>query len=261
MKKAVFFDIDGTLWDDNMQVPQSTKTAIRALRRNGTYAFICSGRSRAAIQAKELLSDIGFDGILAACGTYVEYRGDVVFERTLSSEELRELTECFQRQNKPLILEGKHCLYADMEDFGGNAYILNLKESLGDGFQSFTAHAGGYDANKATAYFDGGDLEQVKRELTEKFDLIFHTSRVFEIVPKGFSKASGIAWICKYLHVAQEDTYAFGDSINDVEMLSHAGHGIAMGNATDVAKAAADYVTADLLKDGIKKGLEHFALI
>ena len=54
MKKAVFFDIDGTLWDDRMQVPKSTVLAIRKLRENGHYAFICSGRSRAAIQAKEL---------------------------------------------------------------------------------------------------------------------------------------------------------------------------------------------------------------
>ncbi len=44
MKKAVFFDIDGTLWDEKMRVPESTAAAIHKLRENGTYAFICSGR-------------------------------------------------------------------------------------------------------------------------------------------------------------------------------------------------------------------------
>lgn len=261
MKKAVFFDIDGTLWDDRMQVPKSTVLAIRKLRENGHYAFICSGRSRAAIQAKELLTDIGFDGILAACGTYIEYSGDIVFERTLSNEELKELTDCFARQKKPLILEGKGCLYADMEEFCENAYIVNLKESLGNGFQPFTENAGRYDANKATAYFQGGDIERVKSELSGHFDLIFHSSKVFEIVPKGYSKAKGISWICDYLKVSHENTYAFGDSVNDVEMLSCVGHGIAMGNATDVAKQAADYETADIWEDGILKGLCHFSLI
>lgn len=261
MKKAVFFDIDGTLWDEHMQVPPGTVAAIHKLRENGHYAFICSGRSRASIQAEELLSNIGFDGILAACGTYIEYRGGVVFERTLSDAELCELTGCFKRQGQPLILEGKRCLYGDMEYFSGNRYILNLKKSLGDGFVPLAANEGNYDANKATSYFDGGDIEQVKQELADSFDLIFHTAKVFEIVPKGYSKASGIRWICDYLKVPYENTFAFGDSINDIEMLSYVRHGIAMGNATDVAKKSAEYVTADIWDDGILKGLKHFSLI
>lgn len=56
-------------------------------------------------------------------------------------------------------------------------------------------------------------------------------------------------------------SYAFGDSINDVEMLKHVQHGIAMGNGTKAAKEAADYITAPLHEDGIYKGLEHFGLI
>ena len=62
--KAVFFDIDGTIWDAHMWIPESTKRAIRALRENGHLTFICSGRTRAFIQAEELL-DLGFDGIIA----------------------------------------------------------------------------------------------------------------------------------------------------------------------------------------------------
>jgi hydroxymethylpyrimidine pyrophosphatase-like HAD family hydrolase len=67
MKKAVFFDIDGTLWNYKMQIPQSTVSAIRKLRENGHYAFICSGRSRSNIQSPDLLG-IGFDGVVASCG-------------------------------------------------------------------------------------------------------------------------------------------------------------------------------------------------
>lgn len=64
MNKAVFFDIDGTLWDEHMQIPDSTRTAIRALRETGNYAFLCSGRSRANIRSEKLL-ELGFDGIIA----------------------------------------------------------------------------------------------------------------------------------------------------------------------------------------------------
>lgn len=62
MKKAVFFDIDGTLWNEHMQVPESTTKAIRELRNAGNYAFLCSGRSRSNIRSEKILG-IGFDGL------------------------------------------------------------------------------------------------------------------------------------------------------------------------------------------------------
>ena len=64
MKKAVFFDIDGTLWDFKMNIPESTKEALKELRKNGHYAFLCSGRSRSNIKSPKLLA-LGFDGIVA----------------------------------------------------------------------------------------------------------------------------------------------------------------------------------------------------
>ena len=72
---AVFFDIDGTLWDKENRIPDSTKEAIRLLRKNGHLTFICSGRTRVFINSEELLS-MGFDGILCGCGTHIEYQGE-----------------------------------------------------------------------------------------------------------------------------------------------------------------------------------------
>ena len=86
MKHAVFFDIDGTLLDEHMQIPKSAITAIRKLRDNGDFAFLCSGRTRVNIYTKELLEDIGFDGIIAGCGTHIEYHGSDVFEKTIPQE-------------------------------------------------------------------------------------------------------------------------------------------------------------------------------
>ncbi|MCI8490561.1 MAG: Cof-type HAD-IIB family hydrolase [Lachnospiraceae bacterium] len=261
MRKAVFFDIDGTLWDWNMQVPKSTITAIHRLRENGTYAFICSGRSRGAIRAKELLEDIGFDGIVAGCGTHIEYQGELIFEKNLSQEEITFLLECFQTYNTPAILEGKRYLYADRETFGGDPYIEYLENILGNGFLTIKDHKGNYEANKVSIDITKGDVEGIQNALSKRYELICHGIKVMEIVPKGFSKASGIRQVCGYLNIPREHTYAFGDGENDIEMLRYANYGIAMGNATKEAKAAADYVTTDIKEDGIFNGLKHFELI
>ena len=102
---------------------------------------------------------------------------------------------------------------------------------------------------------------KVLSHLEENFTPLVHDAACAEFIPKGFSKASGIEKTCELLGIEKEDTYAFGDSINDVEMLKHVQHGIAMGNGTKAAKEAADYITAPLHEDGIYKGLEHFGLI
>lgn len=78
---------------------------------------------------------------------------------------------------------------------------------------------------------------------------------------RGYSKATGIAQMCRLAGVRREDTYAFGDSANDLEMLSFVAHGIAMGNGTKEAKEAAEYVTTDIEEDGIYNGLLHYGLI
>ena len=71
MPKAIFFDIDGTLWDREQRIPESVKKALERLKENSHLFFICSGRTRSFIPDRELMP-LGFDGILAGCGTYGE---------------------------------------------------------------------------------------------------------------------------------------------------------------------------------------------
>ena len=70
-----------------------------------------------------------------------------------------------------------------------------------------------------------------------------------------------IDWLCRHMGIKNEDTYAIGDSVNDLDMLSFVGHGIAMGNGTPPAKEAAEFVTTDIYDDGIKHAMEHYGLI
>jgi hypothetical protein len=259
MKKAVFFDIDGTIWNERMEIPESTILAIRGMRRQGHYAFICSGRSRANIRDPKLLG-IGFDGILAGCGTDVEYHGEKIFELLLAPEQISRVMEICKRNQMSALLEGPRCCYYRPEEFVGDFYIEYLKKELGADMKVMD-DCTAFEVNKFSVALHDTDIEQVTKELGADFDVVTHHAKLIEILPHGYTKATGIQTICEKLGIRREDTYAFGDSANDLEMLSYVGHGIAMGNGTDAVKQTAEYVTASVMKDGIRAGLQHYGLL
>ena len=101
----------------------------------------------------------------------------------------------------------------------------------------------------------------LKKGLCADYEMMVHDIPVMEIVPKGCSKGTGIQLVCRKLGIAREQTYAFGDSVNDLPMFEAAGHSIAMGNASEFVKQQASYVTDTLHQDGIYHALEHFGLV
>lgn len=260
MKKAVFFDIDGTLWDFRNQIPRSTVTAIQALRKNGHYAFICSGRSRAYIRHPDLFA-IGFDGLVAGCGTHVELDGVRIYKKLIDRELAIHTVETVRSYGFRPILEGPEYLYFDDADFGNDIYGQKLKRELGSQLMSIEDNYGDWVINKLSCATNDADREGCFAALEEYYTYLIHNSSVVECVPKGHTKATGIAKMCEALDIDRSDTFAVGDSVNDLAMLEYAGVGIAMGNGSDEAKASADYVTSDLQDDGIYNAMLHFGLI
>ena len=260
MSKAVFFDIDGTLWDFYNQIPESTVEAIRGLRKNGHYAFICSGRARAYIQHPDLFG-IGFDGVVAGCGTHVELDGKRIYEKLIDRELAVHTVETVRSYGFRPILEGPEYLYMDDADFGDELYGQKLKRELGERLVSISDHYGSWVINKLSCATDRADREGCFAALEEYYTYLIHNSAVVEMVPKGHTKATGIGKMCEALGIDRADTFAVGDSVNDLAMLEFAGVGIAMGNGSAEAKEAADYVTTDLNEDGIYNAMVHFGLI
>jgi Cof subfamily protein (haloacid dehalogenase superfamily) len=92
-------------------------------------------------------------------------------------------------------------------------------------------------------------------------DFIDRGEGFFEVIPKGYSKASGIEFLINYLNIPHENTFAIGDSSNDLPMLEYVKHSIAMGNASKVVLDMASFVTKDVDEDGIAFALKHFHII
>ena len=97
--------------------------------------------------------------------------------------------------------------------------------------------------------------------MEERGSIIYREGSMLEITRRGYSKESGLKQMIALLGVSMEDCYAIGDSTNDLPMLRSVPHSVAMGNAPDEVKAAAEYVTLPLHEDGIKAALQHYQLI
>ena len=259
MKKALFFDIDGTLLDENNFITKSAAEGIHRLQANGNYAFLCTGRSRAFVRRKELL-DIGFDGLVSGCGTMIEFHDEVIYYRKLEEVLVQKTIAYLKRHQAATIMEGRFHLYLDEDDFGDDRYVVRLREEMGEDLLPIGTESSGWEVSKFSCVTKDSDLLLLKQDLEKDYELLLHSSEVMELVPKGCSKGTGILKVCEKLGIDRADTYAFGDSVNDLPMFEVAGHSIAMGNGTELVKQKASYVTDSLHNDGIYHALEHFGL-
>jgi len=257
---VLFFDIDGTLWDYKNYIPESTREGIRKARENGHLCFINSGRSRAFIYNQDLLS-IGFDGIVSACGCMIEKDGEVIFEKKVNDADAVRTVETVRRYNFRPILEGPKHLYMERRDFEGDMYGEKVMSEMGERLRGIDDCWGRWEINKLSCATENTDAASCFDELSDIYDFMIHNPAVVEMVPKGFNKGTGIEKVCELLGEKVENTFAFGDSINDLEMLETAGTSVAMGRCADEVRDIADYVTDYLENDGISKALKHFGLI
>ena len=261
MSKLIFFDIDGTIWDEHMEIPESTIETIKKLKENGYKTFLCSGRARGNICSKKLI-DLGFDGIVAACGNHVEMDGEIIYVKLLPEDMVKRIISLLKECKMPVVLEGPKYHWIDQKGFEADPFVLYLFQDMGESALPLRGFEEAIHINKFSAdILPHTDYARVKAELGGEFEILEHEKNVVEFVPKGTSKATGIAWLCSYLGVEKEDTYAVGDSVNDLDMLKFVGHGIAMGNASGEAKAVSEYVTEDIHKDGLYRAMQHYGLI
>lgn len=264
MQRMIFFDIDGTIWDDKMQIPKSTIQTIQKLKENGHKTFLCSGRGRANIRSEKLLS-LGFDGIIAACGNHIEMDGKILYEKLLSQELIEKALKLLEANRMPVILEGPVYHWTDEDSFAEDPFVDIIRREMGEYLLPITGYGKDYVINKFSAdIMPDSNFDAVREGLCEELDSLVHPGDAFQVVefiPKGSSKATGIHKLCELLGVDIADTYALGDSVNDLDMLEAVGHGIAMGNGTPQAKDVAEYVTAPLWEDGVKRAMEHYVLI
>ena len=140
-----------------------------------------------------------------------------------------------------------------------NERVLEVQEIISTPVPALGQYTGG-DIYQVCVYLNEEEIHQVGA-IAEECSLARWGFGGVDIIAKGGGKVEGIRKYLEREGIAVEEIIAFGDADNDREMLRFAGIGVAMGNAEENVKAAADYVTADIDDDGIAKALAHFGLI
>lgn len=260
-RHMIFFDIDGTLLDEKEGiVPESTVRALQQAKQAGHLIFICTGRCQ-AIWPKEIL-EIGFDGVVGGCGTNIYYHGEELLHAKLPPDLQREIADDLTVFHIDGVLEGQQASYFRRD------YWMPVVQSVFEENGTFSPECQLFwedaelDFDKMALWFDeSSDMDAFKAKYEDHFDFILRDPTFYEVVPKGYSKATGIAFLCDHLGIPRQYTVGVGDSTNDLPMLDYTGISIAMGSGNPDIFPSVDFVTAPVMEDGIEKALKHYDLI
>ncbi|SFG31784.1 Cof-type HAD-IIB family hydrolase [Oribacterium sp. WCC10] len=260
-KGLVAFDLDHTLLDHNTwKITPSAMDGIEMLKQNGYLVAIASGRDMKNLMSIKYLREVNPDALIHMNGTMVELRDRVLMDRCMDKELLKRVLDFCEKEQLPIgarIDEIDYFCHPDkVLSFDAGYYGVDFKRHFDDPEKLLKL------PTRALAYYgdrDGG--RELQYEFPELKVMMFSKNFGADVVEAEYSKAEGIKRLCVHFGISLEDTYAFGDSLNDLEMLEKVKVGIAMGNAVEETKKSADYVTDDIDKDGISKALKHFGLI
>lgn len=262
-KKILFFDIDGTLLTPHpFTVPESAKHALKKAREHGHLAFINSGRTMAMIPGE--IKELGFDGYVCGCGSQIYMDGQLLHSSTIPNHLCRETIEMVRQCKVAAFFECSDKILYDGLATAQSAVIERLKKTVTvedlSLYNSKKEHT--YTFDKFLTFLQPDSDEKAFKEFcNDKFVYFDHGNHTYEVTQKDCSKATGIRFLLDYLDLPLENSYAFGDSANDLPMLKYAGNSIAMGNAMDEILPFCTYQTTDINNNGIYNALSHFGLI
>ena len=261
--KLIAVDMDGTLLDSNNQISPRTVDAIKLAMDKGVVFTLSTGRPLQGVQ--KYIDQLGLNcPVITYNGAVVAHSitGEIIFNQIMDAAEAKLVYNQAKKRGTMFVVWSKNQLY--VSEFGEKA----------DFYQDVTATKAqlltDFDAVLAQGitkilWFD--DVETTDLWAAEmKAENMQHTtvtkSRAYflEFFSNKTSKAVAMEKLGEYYGIDKSEMIAVGDQTNDLPMIEYAGLGVAMGNAVDSVKAAADYITDTNNNDGVAKVIENFVI-
>lgn len=256
MTKIVFFDVDGTLYNTQNKIPESTKESIALLQSKGIKVALATGRSPFTVT--KICDELNVDTIVCYNGQYVTHKGEIVYTNPMPMAELAQLKELTKAKNHALVFASHHMIAFDEPN---NEVVKKALNSVNISYPEVVSDFITDNEIYQMMLFADDSHDMSYNAAFENYRFVRWHDQSMDVIPANGSKADGIKALLSELNIAIENAYAFGDGMNDYEMLQAVGCGVAMGNGKEALKKVADYITDHVDEDGIMKGLKHLNLI
>lgn len=264
MYKLVAIDMDGTLLREDKTISDRTKYAIKRAIEKGVKVVLASGRPIQGLERylEELQLVSEDDYVMSFNGSVVQNvkTRDIISKNILKGKDLKVLhalskeigvhIHAFTRQG---------CITPIMNEYTKLEGSINGIEVYEADFDAIDDHE---DVIKVMFIDPEPVLEEAIKKIPsstyEAFTIVRSAPYFLEFLNKASSKGAGIKALSEHLGIKQEEVICIGDAGNDLDMIEFAGLGVAMGNAFEEVKKAADYVTYDNESDGVAYVIEKF---
>lgn len=249
--------MDGTLLSHRTHcIPQSARDCLKALQSVGIRTYLCTGRHTTELDLLPV-SDIPFDGYITLNGHLcLDGNRRVLFGLPFPEETTRALIRLFKAQQLPLVLVEESGLTLNFV----NDTVIRAQRAISTPVPDIAPYDG-KPIYQATTFATRDEDARIRAIIPANCHAARWNEHGVDLILDGGGKVAGIRYVIEREGISPEACVAFGDAENDIDMLRFCGLGVAMGNAQEKVKQAADYVTADVDDDGIERALRFFGII
>lgn len=254
--RAIFFDIDRTLYDHRSDfVPPSTLAAIAALRARGIVPAIATGRGYAALPPRiaQLVASGEIALVVSSNGQYNRLGDRVLSAHPLPVADIESLIRAFRAHDWEYTFVSERHMAAGRSR-GSSHRVLRGYPCYIVAPDYFREHAV-HQMIVLAPVEEEAALQAILADHGGRYRSVRSHASAVDLLHAEGSKARGIADACAALGFVPQETMAFGDGLNDVEMFAAVGCAVAMGDACDALKAVASHITGTLEEDGIARAL------
>ncbi|GMA70025.1 sugar phosphate phosphatase [Leuconostoc litchii] len=266
--KIVSIDIDGTLINDERQIPADVKATIHRALEQGVKIVITTGRPLPGVQ--NILDELGIEGsdqyVITHNGGLMQTADGsrILFHASLDLAEYKELNSFMSEQNTYIQVEDQLAAYT-------TNHLIHRWASYENALVNLPLHVVNDDDKlqnieiiKGIANAESDELDDVQAKvpasILDKMSVIRSTANNLEFINKNASKGNALSALAEVLNIDIKNTMAIGDQENDFSMIERAGLGVAMGNAIEKIKQVADVETDTNNNSGVARALEDYVL-